>query len=140
MPVMTEAPGEKKPRFKMKLKDAQYLQEYGGWLTAGAVVIVDEDTAIRWLENDIATQAGKDEQTAQEVRRAALRARLNPVEDDEGDDASQPPVARPATRQPIRTPSRRGRPAVAPELVGAGVVNSLGDVSEETFGDDEDDG
>lgn len=130
MPVMTEAPGEKKPRYKMRLTNNEFLEEYGGHLAAGDVVIVDEDTAIRWLEKHIAVQAGQNDKTAAEIRREQLRKQLVPVEVDE-DEAPH--------RQPLRSTSRRARATVAPQLVGAGVVNSLDDVPEEHHDTDEDD-
>lgn len=128
MTVVTEAPGIKVRRFNMRLNDNQYLEEHGGWLKAGDVLTVDEDTAVRWLENNIATQAGPGDKTAKEIKRAALLAKLTPIEVDEDDEPR---------RQPIGTPKRRGRPTIRPELVGAGVVNSLDETPEDVIVEDD---
>lgn len=126
MPVMTEAPDAKKARYKMRLKNPEFMEEHGK-LPAGSVVIVDEETAIRWLEKNIAVQAGNDEKTAAEVRRAEIKATLVPVETD--DEPAQG-----ASRPTRRGGRRQGLPA---RLIGAGVVNDLDDVPDDVTSEDE---
>jgi hypothetical protein len=144
MPVMTETPVlQQKKRFKMRLLDANFIEQYGGWHPKGSVIVVDEDTAIRWLENHIAEQAGRDEKTQKEIRRAELLATLEAVDEDEDEEPlpvrrGRPPgrVATPV-RQPVGRPKQRMKATVAPELLGAGVLNSLDDVPEDDTEDDE---
>src|SRR5262245_59993603 len=114
-------------RFKMRITPATYDQDLGGRLPVDEVVIVDFDTAVRWLEFGIAEQAGDGEQSMREKRRAELAARLTPIADDEYDSAAE--VIRPG-----RKPARRCRAAVPPKLVGAGVINSLDDVPDQYVG------
>ncbi len=123
------------PRYKMRLNDANFLPDHGGKLPAGAVVIVDEETAVRWLENNIAEQAPQGAQTfaqeqrqERESRRQQVRAQLVPIDDDEEDE--DPPAA--PARRSGRRPVRRGRPT----LEGA-AVNTL---SDDDAVSDEDDG
>lgn len=60
---------------RMTLNRDEYLSEYGGRLLAGTVVVVDEKTARRWLDKDIARPSEETDKTLAEQKRAEL-ARL----------------------------------------------------------------
>ena len=101
MPTATapEAPPENPGKtYRMRLLNAEYLSEFDGRggprLPAGAVVDVDTDTAVRWLDRGIAVQAPQDARTLKDMRRARLLARLEALdaEDDEIEDEEQPEV------------------------------------------------
>jgi hypothetical protein len=70
-------------RFKMRVHQTEFLTEYGGRLPAGSVVPVDEETAIRWIDNGIAEQAPNDAKTRAEERKEEIRAELLRIEAEE---------------------------------------------------------
>lgn len=74
-------------RFKMTLNYDEYLADVSGnrgRFPAGAVLIVDEETAVRWYENGVAEPADPDAPTYGEIRKQNKRAeflkRAQPVE------------------------------------------------------------
>ena len=133
MPPKAQSPAmpEKPKRYKMRLVEPNFVPELGGKLASGSVHVVDEDTAIRWLEHGIATQAGNDEQTEQERKREQLRKQLVPLPDDESGVYDAAVLA-----DPGMTPRGRRAPA---RLKGAGVVNSLSESPDDDDESDQDD-
>lgn len=71
--VIADAPPKK--RFKMKLRQEEVMVTPTGTTRypAGAVLIVDEDTAARWYENSIADIADPDAEAYGEVTRRLKR-------------------------------------------------------------------
>lgn len=61
-------------KYKMRMTQTNYLTEVGGRVFEGDVVLVDEDTAIRWYENNIAEPAPKTAKTRAEQIREKKRA------------------------------------------------------------------
>jgi hypothetical protein len=53
---------------KMRLQSAEYLSEHGGRLPAGAVLDVDDATAMRWRAMGIARKASNSAKTYREER------------------------------------------------------------------------
>lgn len=119
-----------KTRYKMNLTEGQYIIECGGRLPAGAVVLVDEETAIRWFELGIAEPADPDTPTFAEhvknQKREAFLANARPV-----NGVYDQMVSRGQDRQntdpyelakPMPVPERR-RGRQRPALDGAEVVS-----------------
>lgn len=149
------APGETIKRYKMRLSNDEYIVDLGGRLPKGAVVIVDEDTAIRWLENGIAEQAPASAETHRQRQRAEIAARLVPISEADGDrpgvfssmmgsEPATPPVA-PSPTPPSRRSKASGqaeaRRKLDPKLEGAGVINDPKDAPDDLHmhADDDDD-
>lgn len=119
-----EAPPENTDKtYRMKLLDSQFLSEFEGRggprLPAGAVLDVDTNTAVRWLDRGIAVYASKDATTLKDARRARLLARLEALEaeDDDVQDDSPPGVfgvPQSLAVRPTAEVRRRGRPPRAP--------------------------
>lgn len=63
-------------RFKMRMLRNEFMVDFGGRVPAGSVLVVDEETAIRWLENSIADPAPADALTLQQQKREDIRRRL----------------------------------------------------------------
>lgn len=120
-------------RYKMAMHDACYSTELGGRLPAGAVVLVDEPTAIRWFELGIADPAAPDAPTHFEQirnqKREQFRRLAKPAEgvfdamvgrgaDTSGQNTDPYPLAR-----PMPVGRRRGRAA----LEGAEIVSDPSD-------------
>ena len=121
-------------RFKMRLKQSEFLSEFGGRIPAGSVVPVDEETAIRWIDNGIAVQAPNDAKTRQEERREEILAELERIEEEQARggvfnasitrdsfrDDEQAGIRDPMPRR-MPVPARRGRkPAASQGAVRAG--------------------
>jgi hypothetical protein len=75
MAVETQGIAEKAKanQYKMKLVNDEYNIDFGGRLPAGAVVLVDEATAVRWYEKGVAEIAPPDEPTYAEEKRRVKR-------------------------------------------------------------------
>ena len=127
---MATPPIETKPlpsRYKMKLTHDEYHVDFGGRLPAGAVVVVDEETAIRWYEKNVAEIAPPDAPTHGEIQRQVKREEfLKRAKPTEGvfDQAVTRQSFRddPNTRQLMPPPMptrRRGRA----DLAGAEIAN-----------------
>ncbi len=73
-PITTEG-APKKPRYKMRIKQTEVMVTPTGTTRypAGAVLTVDEETAARWFENNIATIAPPDAESYGEVTRRLKR-------------------------------------------------------------------
>lgn len=133
MPTATIADTLAEKRFKMELKQHEFLPDHGGHNPAGAVIYVDEETALRWMENRIAVPAAASALTHREQRRADLLAELERLEADgppapvynaaitrESFRNEQPPE-RPIMPAPM--PKRRGHRDRAP-LANTDVMNA----------------
>jgi len=132
-------------RFKMRVRQDEFLSEHGGRIPAGSVVPVDEETAIRWIDNEIADQAPDDAKTRKEERREEIMAELARLDAEAerggvynaaitrdsftGSQAERDPMPK---RMP---PRRRGAAATRTRLDDADVVNGDGFRT-----DDEDEG
>lgn len=95
--TQTELPAD----VRVTLVAAQYLSEHGGRLPAGTVVLVDEQTAKRWLDKGIARPSAETDRTIREQKLAEierLKLELEAIPD--------APVALPITRAG-GVPSRR---------------------------------
>lgn len=136
MPTAT-AEQPSKLRFKMRLKSGTYHADMGGRLPAGAVLVVDEDTAIRWLEMGVAEQAPPDAPTFRQQQRAEIAARLVPLPEGVYDEAitSESFGPTPTSARPRRMSKAQGRRVLDPRLAGSGVINNLTDTP-----DDDDEG
>jgi hypothetical protein len=81
MPTKTKAragakaatPKQAGETYRMKLKDAQFISEFGGRLPADAVLEVDADTAARWWDRGIASIAPEGAPTYAEEARTRRR-------------------------------------------------------------------
>lgn len=127
------------PRFKMKLRGDEFNVDLGGRVPAGGVVIVDEATAVRWIEGNIAEQVPASTPTFRDQKRneAASRLRRDEMVDEReagrfSDMISREPLPQ---RMPARSARRGAR--VDPNLAGAGVINNLADTPDDAP-DDED--
>lgn len=133
------APGEHLPRYKMRLKSDEFLVDFGGRVPARGVVIVDEPTAVRWIETGIAEQVSADTPTFRDQKRkaaASLLRRDQVVDEREAgrfsDMISRDPLP---PRMPVRAGKRGAR--VNPDLAGAGVINDLADTPDDDSGDED---
>lgn len=134
MPTQTIEATLAERRYKMQIKQHEFMPDRGGHLEAGAVLITDEETALRWMEQGIATPAAADALTHREQKRADLLAELERLEA-EGPQPGvynaaisrasfydeTPPPERPI--MPPAMPNRRGRRDRA-TLTGAEVMNA----------------
>lgn len=134
MPATAEAPTlEANRKFKMKLVNAEFNIDFGGRLPAGAVVLVDEPTAIRWYERGVAEIADPGEETYAEhhrrVKRDEFLRRARPAEGVFDRAVSLQPFrddpAHERTMREMPKPSR-GRRRADDMLAGAS-VNDLDD-------------
>jgi hypothetical protein len=132
-----ETPPEK--RYRMRVHRNEFLSEYDGLIPAGAVVIVSESTAIRWMEHGIADPAPADAKTHREQKREDMRARLEASGSETDEGVYTAAITRESFRdeRPIMpSPMPRGRrgKAARADLDGATVVNAqaedLGDEDE----------
>lgn len=102
---------------RMALLQPNYLPDIKPFrFPVGAVLDVDEDTAIRWREHGVAEPAKQHEQTYKEKRRAEIAAELAALEDDEVPIvtlSSDSPMMR---RKPGPKP-RAGRAAPMPQSI-----------------------
>lgn len=133
-------PGEHLPRYKMRLKSSEFMVDFGGRVPAGGVVIVDEATAIRWIETGIAEQVAADTPTFRDQKRKAAASRLQ--RDQVVDEREAGQFSDMISREPMppRMPTRAGKRGarVNPDLAGAGVINDLGDTPDDESDGDED--
>lgn len=117
-------------RYKMALNYDEYLADVSGnrgRFPAGAVLLVDEETAVRWYENGVAEPADPDAPTYGEVRKRNKRAeflkRAKPVAG-VYDQAITRAAFRDEERQlmppPMPVPPRRSRRA---DLAGAAITD-----------------
>lgn len=122
-------------RFKMKLLQSEYMVNVSGnegRYPAGAVLLADESTAVRWYERGIAEPAPPDAETYGEVRRRNKRAEFDrlaqPVEEvfDQAVSRGSFNGERQLMPPPMPVPGRRRAPGRnRPDLAGAEVVNTI---------------
>lgn len=126
-----EAPPTK--RFKMRLKQSEYMVEIAGnsgRFPAGAVLLADEATAIRWYERDIAEPAPADAETFGEVARRNKKAEFYSRAEvaETVFDASVTRASSERQREPSLMPSPMPTPRTRREreeaLAGAAVINA----------------
>lgn len=125
----TQAPPPPNRKYKMKLYNAEFHIDFGGRLPQGAVVLVDEPTAIRWYENGVADMAPPDATTyAEEVRRVKREEflkRAQPVEGVFDEAITRTGEQRPRDNlmpPPMPVPARRGRRPAGDPLAMAPVL------------------
>lgn len=125
---------------KMALVNSEFLSEYpGGRFPAGAVIEVDEDTALRWERLKIAVPADEMAQTHREKERELLKQRLAEMEAEERQYKQQDRYSRSVTRDNLNQPASP-RPMPTRRRVGQTALVDDADVvnAAESNDDDED--
>lgn len=80
-PVADPPPALEDRRYNMQIHDDMYTTEfYPNRFPAGAVIPVDRETALRWLENGIAEPVSAQAETHRDIRRRELLAQLDALE------------------------------------------------------------
>lgn len=117
---------------KMALLEPNFIAEIKPHrFPAGAVIDVDEATAVRWMEERVAEPATKTAQTYREKRRAELLAELEAVESSDDD---VPIITLSATPTKARTGRRPKAPK--PVMIDTAPLTAETDIS--GFGDEDD--
>lgn len=135
-------------RYKMRVFDNMYTTDFEPKrFPAGAVIPVDRETALRWMENGIAEPVSATEETHRDIKRRELMAQLEALEANppkgvynasltRGSMDAQPDPNYGVTR---RMPPRRGRAAKV-ALDAAEVFQAPPLPAEAAVGSDDDDG
>jgi hypothetical protein len=88
MPARVAKEPELPRNVRMTLRRDEYISEYKPYrFRAGTVILVDEETAQRWRQNDVAVDSAETDKTAAELKKAQIAALQQQIVDLESGEA-----------------------------------------------------